>query len=110
MRIFLPLLFVLSACSGPEQKPDGLLDREQFKTTLLEAQLVEARMNQQLVVERVPVIPAEQYYAELFAEQGTTKEQFERTFEYYTARPDELKEIYEEIFTELSRRKDELPQ
>ncbi|MCB0768838.1 MAG: DUF4296 domain-containing protein [Flavobacteriales bacterium] len=109
MRSLLPLLFLLSACTRTEQVPDGLLDRDRFKETLLQAQLVEARMNQELVVDRAPMIPADRYYAELFAQQGTTKEQFERTFEYYTERPDELRGIYEEIFTELSRRKDEIP-
>lgn len=111
MKLLLPLLVLLvTACSTPEVVPEGLLDRERFKETLLEAQLIEARMNQQLVVERATVIPAEHYYAEMFAKQGTSKEQFERTFAYYAERPVELKQIYEEIFTELSRRKDGLPQ
>jgi hypothetical protein len=111
MKFLLPVLWVfMAACSTPEVVPEGLLERERFKETLMEAQLIEARMSQQLVVERATVIPAEHYYAEMFAKQGTTKEQFERTFEFYAARPIELKQIYEEIFTELSKRKDGLPQ
>ncbi len=51
----------------PEVVPEGLLDRERFKEVLLEAQLIEARMNQELVVSARDLIPAEHYYAEMFA-------------------------------------------
>lgn len=101
-------LLVFVACStGASDAPEGVLDREHFKQALLEAQLIEARMNHELIITHRSAIPAEQYYAEMFEAQGTTKEQFQKTFAYYSARPLEMKAIYEEIFTELSRRKDE---
>ncbi len=101
---------LLTACSFDRTAvPEGLLDREHFKQALLEAQLIEARMNHELVITHVAGIPAEEYYAEMFKAQGTTKEQFQKTFTYYSEHPVEMKAIYEEIFTELSRRKDEQP-
>ena len=104
------LLVLLSACSSDRiDAPDGLLDREHFKQALLEAQLIEARMNHELIVTHSAGIPAEEYYAEMFKAQGTTKEQFQNTFTYYSEHPLEMKVIYEEIFAELSRRKDEQP-
>ena len=99
---------LLVACSSHRNTaPEGVLDREHFKRTLLEAQLIEARMNHELIVAHASEIPAEQYYADMFKAQGTTKEEFEKSFSYYSEDPGEMRTIYEEIFTELSRRKDE---
>lgn len=105
------LLVLLTACSTQSSKaPYGVLDRDRFEQVLLEAQLIEARMNHELIITQQSDIPAERYYSEMFAAEGTTKEQFQKSFSYYSGRPDEMKLIYEEIFTELNRRKDEQPQ
>ncbi len=103
------VLFVACSSSGGNA-PEGILDRERFKQTLLEAQLIEARMNHELIIAHLSEIPGEQYYADMFKVQGTTKEEFTKSFAYYSERPEEMRAIYEEIFTELSRRKDEQPQ
>ena len=109
IHAILPVLLV--ACSSQSSSaPDGVLGRDRFEQVLLEAQLIEARMNHELVISQQSDIPAEQYYTEMFAAEGTTKEQFQKSFTYYSGRPDEMKLIYEEIFAELSRRKDEQPQ
>lgn len=110
---FLPsiLVVLLAACSeGSSNVPDGVLQRDRFKQVLLEAQLIEARMNNELIITQQSAIPADQYYAEMFSAQDITKEQFQKSFTYYSGKPDEMKVIYEEIFAELSRRKDEQPQ
>lgn len=87
--------------------PADILGREQFKELLLQAQLIEARVNHELIVEHLSGVPADKYYAELFAEQGVSEEQFTATFQYYSDHPEEFKAIYEEIITELSFRKDQ---
>ena len=104
--VLLPL-FLLFACEQKDRMPEGLLDREKFKEVLLDAQLLEARYNHEVVVEHKQEVPMKQYYEQVFEKHGTDNEQFQRTFQYYTARPEELKAIYEEIIVELGRRKDE---
>jgi hypothetical protein len=107
MRVLvLSLLVLFAACSTGDAPPAELLDRERFKMLLLEAQLIEARVNHELVVEHSSAVPTQRYYDELFEKEGVTREQFESTFRYYSARPEEMKLIYEEIVTELSVRKD----
>ncbi|MCB0765326.1 MAG: DUF4296 domain-containing protein [Flavobacteriales bacterium] len=102
---FLLFLTLLGCASGPVP-PEGALERERFKNVLLEAQLIEARTNHELIVEHQGQVPTEGYYDELFREQGTTREQFTLTFDWYADHPALLKEVYEEIITELGRRKD----
>lgn len=102
------LIALLFACGTKEtQPPVDILPRDKFVTVLLEAQLIEARMNHELTVAHMGEVPSDEYYAELFAEQGTTKEQFQATFDHYTEHPEEMESIYEEIISELSKRKDE---
>jgi len=110
MRTLLPIVLVLlSACGGGGKASTDVLDREKFKEVLLEATLIEARINHELIVDHQSAVPTTQYYDDLFKEKGITKEQFGRSFDHYAARPLQMKAIYEEILTELSRRKDEQP-
>lgn len=101
------LLAMIGACTPSDRTPDGILDRERFTEVLLEATLIEARMNHELVTEQRASIPMDRYYAELFAEKKMTREEFEKSFDHYAARPAEMASIYEDVLTELSRRKDE---
>lgn len=106
MRTLPVLLLVLAACGAPEAPPPGLLDRATFKHVLLRAQLVEARLNHELVVGKRGDSPIAQYYAELFQEEGVTQAAFDSTFAYYAARPEAMKAIYQEILTELDSLKE----
>jgi hypothetical protein len=111
MKRPLSMLLMFAACTGgPDAGTSGLIDRDRFTQLLLEAQLIEARVNHELVVEHITSIPMEQYYTELFEASNVTREDFDRTYAYYAQRPAELKAIYEEILTELARRKDQPPQ
>ena len=102
----LPLFLLLACAQGGEAPPEGVLDRERFKEILLEAHLIEARVNHELSVQRLPEVYAERYYEDLFAEYGTTRAAFDSSYMYYASRPEELKAIHEEIITELTQRKD----
>jgi len=107
---FLAVVFLglaLVACKT-DDRPEGLMEREEFKETLLDAQLIEARLNHEMILEQMKTLPVEKYYEELFEKHQVTKEKFEKTFNYYTEHPDLLKEIYDEIMTELTLRKDSI--
>ena len=105
--LIIPVMAFLSCTQQPEPVPADVLTRERFQQVMLEAELIEARMNHELIVAHHSMIPSEQYYNEMFAAHNTTKEKFQRSFDYWTSRPEEMKAIYEAILIELSRRKDE---
>jgi hypothetical protein len=105
-RFLLPFLFLLAACSTAEAPSADLIERDKFKQVLLRAQLVEARLNHEMVIDHRTDSPVVTYYAELFKEEGVTEEQFKRTFQYYTEHPLELKAIYAEILVELDSLKE----
>lgn len=92
------------ACSSGENTADDRLPRETFKNTLLEAQLIEARLHHEMIVDKRMDMPVGRYYEEMLKEQGVSEEAFKRTFDWYTEHPEELKTIYAEILVELQRR------
>ncbi|HPJ53514.1 MAG: DUF4296 domain-containing protein [Flavobacteriales bacterium] len=101
-------LVVWVSCGGTDEPPPDILPRDRFTEVLLQAQLIEARMNHELVIEQRTDSPIEAYYEAMFKEQDVTREQFERTFRWYSERPERLKAVYEDVLTELSRRKEEV--
>jgi hypothetical protein len=108
MRTALAIVVLLAfSCVEKERPPDDLLDPEVFTAMLVDAQLIEARVNHELVVQYIGTAPTAAYYAELFERYGVDEDRFARTFHWYAAHPEELKVIYEEVFVRLSRRQDE---
>ena len=101
-------VLLCASCGGTDDPPSDILPRTRFTEVLLQAQLIEARLNHEMVIEQRTDSPIEAYYEAMFGEQGTTREEFERTFRWYSEHPDELMEVYEDVLTELSRRKEEV--
>ena len=101
-------LVLWTSCGGCDEPPSNILPRERFTEVLLQAQLIEARLNHEMVIEQRTDSPIEAYYEAMFEEQGTNREEFERTFQWYSEHPDELMAVYEDVLTELSKRKEEV--
>lgn len=107
MRAFVILtVFFMVACSSTDEPPSGLMPREKFTEVLLEAQLIEARVNHESVIDKKADIPDKSYYTEMFKAQGVTEEAFKTTFDWYVAHPAELKAIYNDVLTDLQKRVD----
>ena len=101
------LTVLLAGCAAPEEVPSGLLPREKFTEVLLEAQLIEARVNHGTVIDKKPDMPDGSYYAAMFRSQGVTEEAFKTTYAWYVEHPAELKAVYNEVLTGLQKRVDE---
>ncbi len=107
MRISLAfLLLFLVACGGKEKPPSGPLDREKFEEVLMESMLIEARLSQELTVDKRVDGPASAYYDEMFKKQGVTKADFRATYDAYLKQPEELKSVYQDVLNDLQQRAD----
>lgn len=96
----------LAACSRTEERPQDLLPREKFTEVLLESQLIEARVSQETVVDEGAAKLAQHYYQDMFAAKGVSEEAFKKTFNWYVDHPAELKDIYNDVLTDLQKRVD----
>lgn len=107
MRIGIVLLLVfLVACGGSEKPPDAPLDRAKFEQVLMESLLIEARVDQQMTLDKRNDGPVEGYYDEMFKKEGVTKEDFKATYDAYVKQPDQLKSVYQDILNDLQQRAD----
>jgi hypothetical protein len=100
------LCVLLLACGGSDAPSAEVLPRDRFTAVLCDLQLVEARVNHELVVEPIGTIPTQRYSAEVFERHGVTKEEFQASMAHYSARHAEMTAIYEDVIAELSKRRD----
>ncbi|MFT6998252.1 MAG: hypothetical protein ACJAQ4_002013 [Cryomorphaceae bacterium] len=102
---FLAILLLLASCDEPvvEIAPEGLLDKDVFTTVMVDVQLVEGMKVHKLGPMREKSPDMEAMYANIFAGHGIDQEEFEATYDYYKARPDEMELIYEQVLDSLSK-------
>jgi hypothetical protein len=107
LKFHLLLAIGIAACSAPTERTD-ILPRAVFVQVLADMQLVEARVQQEMTLQPMTEIPADDYASEVFVRHGTNEAEFRRSFEHYAADNAVIGGIYEEVIAELSHRKDSL--
>lgn len=105
----LAFLVLANACGKKDERSADLLDRDRFIGILVETQLIEARVNREMTVDKRQDIPVKQYYTELFEQKEVSAEAFQSTFQWYAEHPEELKAVYADVLTELQLRSDTIP-
>jgi hypothetical protein len=102
---FLAILLLLASCDEPvvEIAPEGLLGKDVFTTVMVDVQLVEGMKVHKLGPMREKSPDMEAMYANIFEGHGINQEEFEATYDYYKARPDEMELIYEQVLDSLSK-------
>lgn len=111
MRAGIAYLFLfLVACGGKEKPPSGPLDRKKFEQVLMESLLIEARLNQELTVDKREDGTTSAWYDEMFKKQGVTKADFRATYDAYLKQPEELKSVYQDVLNDLQQRADSVAQ
>lgn len=103
--LFASCIMLLSSCGTDNSLPTDVLSKQRFTELMVEAQLIESRVNYEMIMEHKVTVPTGAYYDELLSREGISKEVFERTFDQYAADPEVFKEIFDEVLVELSKRK-----
>lgn len=107
MKRSLLFAFVLAACSAQAPTPPAdLIPRDAFVQVLADVQMIEARINHEMVVDQRTDSPAQRYYDELYTERKITKDLYARTYQWYVEHPEQLKAVYEDVLVELGKRKE----
>jgi hypothetical protein len=100
------LLLFLVACGEVEKPPKAPLDRKKFEEVLMESLLIEARVKQEVTLDRRDDSPAAHYYEEMFRKEGVTREDFKATYDAYVKQPEQLKAVYQDVLNDLQQRAD----
>lgn len=101
--IFAMIVF-LSACSTEEpDKPEGVLNADQFTALMIDVQLVEGIRAQRIEVSDKKGKAESFLYAEVFDKHGVSRYEFEITYAYYMKNPKRMEVIYEQVLDSLNK-------
>lgn len=89
--LYILLLILLSGC----MRPFGVLSHDEMVAVLLDVHVAEAAMK--VVDGSAKRIEKQEYYNVVFEKHHTTKEQFEKSLDWYAHHPKVLVEIYDDV-------------
>lgn len=87
--------------------PDNILSKEKMTNVLTDFHIMEAAMNLNLMQDGNFSRDTIGFYT-IFSNNKITKAEYKESFEFYSAHPELLNEIYEGVLTELSKKQAEV--
>ena len=106
-KLFFSVLIFLAACNG-EHKPDGLIKKDQMITLLTEVHIVDGSMYNLMQVPDTLCKYGTGRYLAMFKKYNTDSVQFKNSFKYYSAHPDIMQSIYEQVSKNIKQKTDSL--
>ena len=107
MRIFVLMgtVFYFISCSAPvpENPPSDLINKEEFTNIMVDVQLIEGMKIHKLGPKRSKSPDMEQMYSHIFQAHSISQNEFQKTYDHYKSRPDEMEGIYEAVLDSLSK-------
>ena len=116
-HIFLVLISIsIISCSEEDKIPDYLVEKDKFVEILTDFEMAEAIVRLGYNRTKDTLIYNDSIYSSVFRKHEISEAIFDSNFTYYSDRPQEFEEIFEEVITNLSKRsakiqgkKEELP-
>ena len=102
MTVFVLFLFLLLLPSCTPPLPPDIWEKEQMTEFLIEAQLIEAKVDAKELPKKQKDSLYACFYEELFASYNTTREIWQKNIQYYRDKPEEMDEIYKEVVSRLT--------
>ena len=103
------VLLLLSACSGKNDLPSGVLDRDKMENVMWDMIQADQYYREYLIRDSVgknsQQIQQVRYnlYDEVFKLHKITKSTFDRSYEYYTSRPKLMRDIFDSLSAKGNR-------
>lgn len=97
---FVLISFLFFACSGEQKEiPDSVLSKEKMAEVMVDIHLVEAALNLNAGKQEV----REKLNFDIYKKHNITKEEYQKSYVYYTENPEALTEVYDIVLKELSK-------
>lgn len=95
---------LISACNR-NKVPEGIIKEKTMIELLTEMHTADAYFNNITGYECDTMIGEINYtYNQIFKKHGTTKEEFERSMDYYSQNPKKFREMYEKVVLKLNKK------
>lgn len=83
--------------------PADVMSKTKFTEVLTDVQLLEATMKQRFIREEDPKVLYAVYYDQVFKKHEISKDEFVDSFNYWSDRDEEMKEVYDKVIENLAR-------
>ncbi len=100
-RVLLCCVLCLILLSGCSMRPWGVLSHDKMVAVLLDVHIAEAAMK--VVDTSAKRIERQEYYNTVFGKHNITKEQFDKSLDWYSHHPKLLIEVYDDVKIEAER-------
>lgn len=99
------LMFALS-CSDNKKIPDYILKPEKMEAVLADVMMADALNQERIISDSLLYLPRENvsYFKKIFQLHAVTKEEFEKSIQFYTKRPDLMRPIIDSVSAVVSRK------
>jgi hypothetical protein len=101
LLIVLIYLTQFSCTGGTKTKP---ISRKDLIQLLVDINIADAIVSSPQYASQIATIDSASFYGSIYLKHKHTKEELEKTLKYYSAQPDILSAIYDEVFAELNKR------
>ncbi|MEM7161278.1 MAG: DUF4296 domain-containing protein [Bacteroidota bacterium] len=102
------IFFVLIACNSSSKGPSDLIPQENFVDILYEIELIDAIEIQNMGIDEQSDTLTLSNYKFLFDSIGISKEQFDRSFEYYKRDRNKMLEMTDTLLKRLGQKEEEI--
>jgi hypothetical protein len=98
-------MFALS-CSDNKKIPDHILKPEKMEAVLADVMMADALNQERTIRDSLLYLPKENvsYFKKIFQLHAVTKEEFEKSIQFYTKRPDLMRTIIDSVTAVVSRK------
>jgi hypothetical protein len=102
---FVFILFSLISCSGKGKTPSGIIKPVKMQAVLKDLFLADAVNMERINKDTALRINTENraYYERIFQLHKISQKEFEKSYAYYLAHPDQLKKIADSLMTDVNR-------
>ena len=99
------ILFFIFSCKQAEEKiPSDILSKEKMVKVLVDIHLAEANVTIKNLAGDDANKLATAYYQHIYKSHRISKEEFKKSFLFYSQHPQLLEKIYDEVLSELSKK------
>ncbi len=106
--LILLMALLIYSCSAPKVIiPKDILSKENMVAILTDIHLAESAVTLKFTNKDTSMYQAAEYTDFICKNHKTTKEQFNKSYDFYISHPELLNKIYDDVLTELSKKQGE---
>ena len=100
------ILLIALSCSDNKKIPDHILKPEKMEAVLADVMMADALNQERIIRDSLLYLSKENvsYFKKIFQLHAVTKEEFEKSIQFYTKRPDLMRAIIDSVSAVVSRK------